>query len=89
MEKPKLESTNLFYKFLNLMEKAGNALPHPATLFALFALGVVVLSGIAQHFHWEVVHPGTKSYPIADRVDAIPLRTIGEGKPLFSYGDNG
>ena len=29
------------------MEWLGNLLPHPVTLFALFALGVVVLSGIA------------------------------------------
>lgn len=41
------------------VERAGNALPHPTALFALFALGVVVLSGIAAQFDLSVVHPGT------------------------------
>jgi aminobenzoyl-glutamate transport protein len=46
-------------KFLTIIEKVGNALPHPATLFALFAVGVVVLSGIISLFDFSVVHPGT------------------------------
>jgi aminobenzoyl-glutamate transport protein len=41
------------------VERAGNALPHPTALFALFALGVVVLSGVAAQFDLSVVHPGT------------------------------
>jgi aminobenzoyl-glutamate transport protein len=46
-------------RLLQHVERAGNALPHPTTLFALFALGVVVLSGIAAQFDLSVVHPGT------------------------------
>lgn len=46
-------------KFLSLVEKVGNALPHPATLFFLFAVGVVILSGIASLFDLVVTHPGT------------------------------
>jgi len=34
-------------------------LPHPALLFALFALLVVVLSWVASLFDLQVVHPGT------------------------------
>ena len=45
---------------LNWTERAGNALPHPATLFALFALGALVLSAVGYYLDWEVVHPGTK-----------------------------
>lgn len=44
---------------LNVVEKVGNALPHPATLFALFALLVVILSGVTSLFHLSVKHPGT------------------------------
>jgi aminobenzoyl-glutamate transport protein len=33
-------------RFLHVVEWLGNALPHPVSLFALFAVGVVVLSGI-------------------------------------------
>jgi aminobenzoyl-glutamate transport protein len=44
---------------LKFIETAGNLLPHPATLFAAFALAVVLLSGIAAQFGLEVTHPGT------------------------------
>ena len=33
--------------FLALVERGGNALPHPSTLFLMFAVGVVLLSGVA------------------------------------------
>jgi len=44
---------------LNWTERAGNALPHPATLFALFALTALLLSALGVFLEWEVVHPGT------------------------------
>ncbi|RPI67729.1 MAG: AbgT family transporter, partial [Ignavibacteriales bacterium] len=50
---------NFINSFLAIIEKVGNALPHPATLFVLFALGVVIISGITSLFDLEVVHPGT------------------------------
>ncbi len=46
-------------RFLTIVEKGGNALPHPATLFALLALLVVLLSGIAAQFELMVAHPVT------------------------------
>jgi len=45
--------------FLTLVEKGGNALPHPAVLFLLFALGVIVLSAVAARIGIEAPHPGT------------------------------
>lgn len=45
-------------RFLALIERAGNALPHPATLFFLFAVFVILLSGIVSFFDIEVIHPG-------------------------------
>jgi aminobenzoyl-glutamate transport protein len=50
----------LLQKILNWTEKVGNALPHPATLFALFALAALLLSGLGHLLGWEVIHPGTK-----------------------------
>ncbi|MCC5861526.1 MAG: AbgT family transporter [Gammaproteobacteria bacterium] len=35
-----------FTRFLDTVEWLGNLLPHPVTLFALFALGVLLLSGL-------------------------------------------
>ncbi|NQY04319.1 MAG: AbgT family transporter [Halieaceae bacterium] len=44
-------------RFLHVVEWLGNALPHPVTLFALFACGVVVLSGILGYFELSVADP--------------------------------
>jgi aminobenzoyl-glutamate transport protein len=54
-----LKKINLFNRFLNFTEKAGNALPNPATLFAIFAVMVLFLSGIAWYFDWSAIHPTT------------------------------
>jgi aminobenzoyl-glutamate transport protein len=45
--------------FLAVVEKVGNALPHPATLFLLFALAVIIVSGIAARTGLEALHPAT------------------------------
>jgi aminobenzoyl-glutamate transport protein len=44
---------------LHAVERAGNALPHPATLFFLLAIGVVLVSALAAGFGLTVTHPGT------------------------------
>jgi len=46
-------------RFLNGVEKVGNALPHPATLFGLMALLILICSAIAAAVHWTAIHPGT------------------------------
>jgi len=51
--------TSIFQRMLNWTERAGNALPHPATLFALFALGTLVLSAVGHYLGWEAIHPAT------------------------------
>ena len=44
-------------RFLAVVEWLGNLLPHPVTLFALFALGVVLISGIASAAGLQVEDP--------------------------------
>ena len=46
-------------RFLTAVERVGNLLPHPATLFGLFALLVIVLSGAFSLFDFSVVNPAT------------------------------
>jgi aminobenzoyl-glutamate transport protein len=46
-----------FSRFLNIVEWLGNLLPHPVTLFALFALGVLLISGLAGWLDWSVADP--------------------------------
>lgn len=45
--------------FLRGVERVGNALPHPATLFAGLAVLVVLLSGVASWVGLSAVHPAT------------------------------
>ncbi len=51
---------SFFSRFLDRIEAVGNRLPHPATLFALMALFVIVLSGVASLCGLEATHPITK-----------------------------
>ncbi|HPF92493.1 MAG TPA: AbgT family transporter, partial [Tenuifilaceae bacterium] len=50
---------SLMDKFLNIVERGGNALPHPASLFAIFALLALAFSAIGHWLGWEVVHPAS------------------------------
>lgn len=52
------EKVGFFQRFLNMVEKTGNKLPHPVTLFAVLALLVVVISGIVSYFGVSAEHPG-------------------------------
>ncbi|QDH71756.1 AbgT family transporter [Lysobacter alkalisoli] len=54
---PKPAKRSAIDRFLNIVEKGGNALPHPVTLFAIMAVAVVVLSWIASQFSLAVAHP--------------------------------
>ena len=53
--------TRLSKKALDFIEFAGNKLPHPATLFALLALLVVLASWIAEMLSVHAVHPADQS----------------------------
>lgn len=46
-------------RFLGFVERVGNALPHPASLFGILALLVLVLSWIGHMLGWSALHPAT------------------------------
>lgn len=46
-----------FQRFLSVIEKVGNLLPNPSTLFAILAAAVVLLSGLLSRMGVSVVHP--------------------------------
>ncbi len=48
---------NFFTRFLDFVEWMGNLLPHPVTLFAIFAIGVILLSGLADWLGWTAIDP--------------------------------
>jgi aminobenzoyl-glutamate transport protein len=57
-------ASSFLTRALAFIERAGNTLPHPATLFAGMALAVILLSGVASTLNVVVTHPGTGE-PIA------------------------
>ncbi|PKL82214.1 MAG: aminobenzoyl-glutamate transporter, partial [Ignavibacteriae bacterium HGW-Ignavibacteriae-3] len=54
-------ATRIFNKSLDYIEKVGNKLPHPATLFGLLALIVVFVSWLGDFLSWQAVHPADGS----------------------------
>lgn len=44
----KTKKTSLFNRFLNAVERTGNRLPHPITMFFILAVAVVVISAICE-----------------------------------------
>jgi p-aminobenzoyl-glutamate transporter AbgT len=65
--------TGLASRLLALIERAGNALPHPATLFALMSVLVAVVSAAAAQFDLSVVHPGSTTNIISPMMNYIAL----------------
>ncbi len=80
----KKEKVGFFQRFLNMIEKTGNRLPHPVTLFAGLALLVVIISGIVSYFGVSVEHPGN-----ADEIIEVKSLLNGEGiKYIFTEMTN-
>jgi aminobenzoyl-glutamate transport protein len=63
----------VFYQLLDLVERIGNKLPHPTLLFGMFAVGVVLLSGVVAWLEVATAHPVT-----GEPIVAISLLT-GDG----------
>jgi aminobenzoyl-glutamate transport protein len=60
---------SLLARFLTTIERIGNALPHPATLFAIFAFTLVLLSWLFSKIGISAVNP-------TDGVAVIPINLI-------------
>ena len=57
--------------FLITLERGGNALSHPGTLFAILAGVVIVISAIAARTGLEVIHPST-----GELIQPVSLATV-------------
>ncbi|MFK7960104.1 MAG: AbgT family transporter [Phycisphaerales bacterium] len=70
-----------FARFLGAVEWLGNLLPHPVTLFALFALGIVVVSAVAGHLEVSAADPRPEGFPGRADNGLIEARSLlsGEG----------
>lgn len=54
-----IQKKSFLYRILDFIEYVGNKLPHPATLFALFAFLVIIFSWVFAQFDLVVTHPST------------------------------
>ncbi len=64
MEKSNKQGQGCFFnRFLAIVERLGNGLPHPVTMFALFALATVLLSGLGGWLDWQVSDPRPVELP--------------------------
>jgi aminobenzoyl-glutamate transport protein len=66
------KSDSLLQKFLHQVERAGNALPHPAVLFLYLTAAVFILSSIASRLGFSAIHPVKK-----DLLQAVDLLSVG------------
>jgi len=54
-------ASRIFNKSLDYIERVGNKLPHPATLFALIAVIVAIISMIGSWIGLTAIHPADGS----------------------------
>lgn len=59
MKKKVFDTNKIIQYLLAKIEKIGNKLPNPTTLFAVFALGVILLSWVVSQFDFSITLPGT------------------------------
>jgi len=69
-----IESRNWFTRFLDTVEWLGNLLPHPVTLFAVLAIGMVFVSGLFGWIGLEVADPRPEGMP--GRADDGMIRAV-------------
>jgi aminobenzoyl-glutamate transport protein len=65
------EKQSVVFRVLAAIERAGNVLPHPAMLFVILAMLVIIVSAVVSFFGVSVVHPGTKQ-----EIQAVSLMTV-------------
>jgi len=75
--KKKASRRRLLFRLLDLVERWGNRLPHPLTLFVLLSAGVLVFSWIAASLGLLATHPATgKPIAAANLLDRQGLQNV-------------
>ncbi len=64
-------------KFLDLIERIGNALPDPCSLFVIGAVAVLIISAVGASMGWEVQKPVTERVAVLDAAGAPVLNPDG------------
>lgn len=85
-ERPRRRSR--FDRFLDGVEWLGNALPHPVTLFALLAIGVVLLSGVLGWLGVAVTDPRPANAPGRAEDGLLEVISLVNGEGLRRIVEN-
>ena len=80
----KSKSRRPFERFLAFVEWLGNLLPHPATLFLILAVLVLLLSEVATWFDLSAAHPGEKNPDGRARGESTHPRRPAVSRPIGS-----
>jgi aminobenzoyl-glutamate transport protein len=81
------DKKNWFQKFLVTVEKLGNVLPHPVTLFAILCAIVLVVSQVADWIDLQVVDPrpeGVKNRSTDGMISAVGLLSAHGIRQIFT-----
>lgn len=70
-------ATGFVAKFLDLIERIGNALPDPCSLFVIGAVAVLIISAVGASMGWEVQKPVTERVAVLDAAGAPVLNPDG------------
>lgn len=72
------KKSDAFTRFLKTVEWLGNCLPHPVSLFAIFAVSIVLLSGLLSFVGLSVVDPrdAERTIEVISLLNAEGLRLI-------------
>lgn len=72
-----MKKQSILQRCLALIERAGNYLPEPASMFAILIALVLILSGVCSMLDWRVVHPATGEVITAVNLfSAAPLQRL-------------
>jgi aminobenzoyl-glutamate transport protein len=66
---PAVKRNSILSRFLSAIERIGNALPHPATLFAIFAFALILLSWLTSKLGLAAINP-------RDGMAVLPINLI-------------
>lgn len=80
------ENSNLFQKFLKTVERLGNVLPHPVTLFAILCGLILIIGQFADWIDLSVIDPrpeGAKGRSASGIIEAVGLLNAEGIRKLF------
>ena len=75
-----MNGSNFFLKMLNWIERVGNRLPHPVTLFAVLTFFILLLSQLAELLNWRLTKTIVDAQGVQREVEVVAQGLLdGEG----------